>query len=144
MKFEDAAQAFRARFPDGGMKRCDFRPHFDGYMVNAHSMILPAQDEAATREAALALLADIASWLQAYSSTFEPGDRLQLIVGFPESVKDSNRQILKCWLPASRLSELRGVDFAAVGGGFCDMEVWPIGVAWKDAEPAAAPVHDGE
>ena len=95
------------------MKRCNFRPHSDGYGVNAHSAILPLRDEAATRAAALALLAEIASWLQAHSGAFGAGDRIQLVVGFPESVKSGGRQIFKCYVPASRLAELRGVDFVA-------------------------------
>jgi hypothetical protein len=130
MKFEDAASAFRARFPDGGLSRCDFRPHFDGYVVNAYSAMLPVRDVASTWEAALVLLAEISAWLQAHAGAFGAGDRIQLVVGFPESVKRDTRQIFKCWLPASRLAALRGVDFAAVGGGFHDMEVWPVGVAW--------------
>lgn len=138
MSFDDAVKLFRTRFPDGGLERCDFRPNFDGYGVNAYSAMLPGRDAAVTREAALALLADIAAWLQAYPDVFGAGDKLQLVVGFPESVKRHARQIFKCWLPASRLAELQGVDFVAVGGGFRDMEVWPSGVAWPDAEPGAA------
>jgi hypothetical protein len=138
MSFEDAASAFRACFPDGGLERCDFRPHFDGYVVNAYSAMPPKRDVAATRAAALALLADIASWLQVYPWAFGDGDKLQLVVGFPEWVKRHTRQIYKCWLPASQLAELRGVDFAAVGGGFREMEAWPSGVAWQAAEPGAA------
>jgi hypothetical protein len=121
------------------MERCDFRPHFDGYAVNAYSSMLPAWNAAATREAALALLADIATWLQAHPEAFGAGDKLQLVVGFPESVKPDTRQIFKCWLPASRLAELRGMDFEAVGGGFRDMEVWPVGVAWPSAESGDSP-----
>lgn len=133
MSFENTARAFLARFPEGGMKRCNFRPHSDGYGVNAHSAILPLRDEAATRAAALALLAEIASWLQAHSGAFGAGDRIQLVVGFPESVKSGGRQIFKCYVPASRLAELRGVDFVAAGGEFREMEPWPGGVAWPSA-----------
>jgi hypothetical protein len=83
--------------------------------------------------AALALLAEIAAWLRAHAGVFEVGDRLQLVVGFPESVKRAGRQIFKCWLPASGLDQLRGVDFAAVGGGFHELKSWPVGVVWPSA-----------
>jgi len=139
MQFDDAAHEFRKRFPDGGLKRCDFRPHFDGFAVNAWSAILPVCNEQATRNAALALLAEIAGWLRARSDVFGPGDRLQLIVGFPESVKQAGRQIFKCWVPASGLDLLRGVDFAAVGGAFHEFESWPLGVVWPTDEQADAP-----
>jgi hypothetical protein len=133
MSFQDAAREFRTSFPDGGLERCDFRPHFDGFVVNAWSAMLPLQTEAATRESALRLLAEIAQWLQAHAGTFGAGDRLQLIVGFPDSVKRACRQIFKCWLPAAGLGDLRGVEFAAVGGGFREMEAWPVGVVWPGA-----------
>ena len=67
MSFEEATQAFCTRFPDGGLDWCDFRPHFDGYVVNAYSAMLPTQDESSTREAALVHLGEIASWLQQHS-----------------------------------------------------------------------------
>jgi hypothetical protein len=133
MDFEDVAQEFRRRFPDGGLKRCDFRPHFDGFLINAWSAMLPRQNELATREAAFALLTDISAWLREFAGVFEVGDRLQLIVGFPESVKRTGRQIFKCWLPASRLHELHGVDFASVGGAFHELESWPVGVGWSSS-----------
>lgn len=133
MSFDAAARAFRARFPDGDLARWDFRPHFGGYVVNAYCAMLPMRDAAATREAALALLGDIVAWLQGHPDVFGAGDNLQLVVGFPESVKRHTRQIFKCWLPASGLAELRGVDFEAVGGAFRDMKVCAVAVAWPSA-----------
>lgn len=130
MNVKDAAETFRARFPEGGLERCDFRPHFDGYVVNAWCAMLPLHGEAQTREAALALLTEIAAWLRANAATFGVGDRLQLIVGFPESVKHAGRQIFKCWLPAAGLPALCGVDFVAVCGAFREMEFWSAGVEW--------------
>ena len=146
MRFEETAQTFRARIPDGNLVRCDFRPDFDGHLVTAYSTILPAQDVAATREAARKLLTEIVDWLRAHLDAFEAGDRLQLEVGFPESVKTHSRQIFKCWLPASRLPDLQGVAFEAAGGGFREMEQWPEGVSWPRAKSVADPdpdtVHD--
>jgi len=136
--FENLSEEFRTRFPDGGMERCDFRPHFDGFAVNAWSAMLPVGNEQTTREAALALLNEVAAWLRDHSGAFQVGDRLQLIVGFPESVKHAGRQIFKCWLPASGLDRLQGLDFAAVGGAFHELESWPVGVVWPNAEPAHA------
>ena len=132
MDFISAVRQFRRRFPDGGLNRCDFRPQFDGFLVNAHSAMFPRGDASATRVAALKLLAEIAHWLKAHSDAFNVGDQLQLIVGFPESVKPSCRQIFKCWLPAAMLGQLNDLDFSGVGGGFREFEVWPLGVEWSN------------
>jgi hypothetical protein len=132
--FDGAAHEFQRRFPDGGLKRCDFHPYFEGFLVNAWSAMLPTVSQSATRERALALLAEIAAWLRAHANVFDAADELQLIVGFAASVKKDSRQIFKCWLPASGLNELRGVDFTAVGGGLRELESWPMGVEFPIAQ----------
>src|SRR5687768_13078989 len=101
---ERSTREFCKRFPCGGLSWCNFRPEFDGFWVNAWSAIDPQRDAAATRESALELLANIAQWLRDHKSDFEPGDVIQLIVGFDASVKSSCRQIFKCYVPAGRLA----------------------------------------
>ena len=65
----------------------------------------------ATWNAALNLLNEIVEWLKAHANEFGQEDRLQIVVGFPETVKWDNRQIIKCWLPASRLPDLHQLGF---------------------------------
>jgi hypothetical protein len=119
----------------GGLSWCDFRPHFDGAGVNAWCALEPLQGPAQTRELALAVLAEIVEWLKANAGVLGPGDRLQLIVGFHNSDNRHVGQIFKCWLPANRLPELQGIDFAAVGGAFCELEGWSCRVDWSKAKP---------
>ena len=131
---ESAANDFHRAFPNGGLTWCDFRPHFDGFLVNAWCAIAPLADEVETRAEALDTLTQIALWLRANAASFETGDMIQLIVGFPESVKTSSRQIFKCSVPAARLVELRGVGFDSVGGLFREMEGWSDGLNWPGGE----------
>jgi hypothetical protein len=139
VNFEEAAEAFRRRFPAGGLEWCDFRPHFEGLAVNAWCAMFPRSGEAATREAARSLLGEIATWLQANAEGFGAGDLVQLILGFPESVKRAARQIYKCWLLAAGLRDLQRIDFESVGGWSHEMELWPSGVEWLSSEGATAP-----
>jgi hypothetical protein len=120
-RYSRLAPAFRVSFATGDFQWCDFRPHFNGFWINAGAWLLPANDVAMTRQAAIDLLEAIADWLCQNRQSFGADDVLQLIVGFPESVKPSCRQIFKCRIKASRLAFLRGVDFAAAGGSFCEM-----------------------
>jgi hypothetical protein len=131
---------FITRFPDGNLERCDFRPHFDGDVVNASSAIMPRESEVATRTAALALLAEIAAWLKEHTGVFGTGGRINLVIGFSAKVKRNKRQIFKCRLPVCGLPALRGVDFSSVGGVFHEMQGWPEGLAWPSAD-AGAPAN---
>jgi hypothetical protein len=81
MRFEDSARAFTARFPDGGLERCDFRPHFEGFAVNAWSAMLPARTEAATRET-----------FRALADSYPGQDRLQPLLDFAAALGLSGEQ----------------------------------------------------
>lgn len=138
MNFNEAVQSFRSRFPEGGIDRCEFRPHIDGYVVNAFSTILPRHDETSTRDAAVAILADMVAFMKTHRAAFGAEDVVQLVVGFPESVKRTSRQIFKCWVPAKGLKTLRGIDFAGANGGLRELDTWPLGVEWKPTDPRTA------
>ena len=129
-KFASLATAFRRDFPQGDLTSCDFRPHFNGNLIDAWSPVTPQADAFATWDQAIHLLEQIADWLRAHADEFGDGDRIQLIVGFDASVKKEGRQIFKCWLPANRLRDLRGVDFAAAGGALHERKGWSFGVEW--------------
>ena len=131
---ENAADAFCTVFTDGGLTWCDFRPHFDGFLVNAWCAMPPLANEVETRMEAMNTLTRIAHWLRVNAAYFEAGDMIQLIVGFPESVKPSSRQIFKCSVPGARLPELYGLDFDSVGGLFREMDGWSVGLNWPCGE----------
>jgi hypothetical protein len=123
---------FEVRFPTGGFGSCDFHPHFDGFCHNAWVAIEPLESMEATRSLAYAKLDEMCDFLRTLRELFGAHDRIQFAVGFPESVKASNRRIFKGWIPASRLGEAQPPNFVAVGGGFGENEVWSVGV-WTES-----------
>jgi hypothetical protein len=97
---EESNTALSAEFlamfgPESGLEPVDFRPHFEGSLWNAHRL----SERSATREAHVALVwtfvREMAAWIMARRERFESGDRFQLIVGWPESVRITSRQIVK-------------------------------------------------
>jgi hypothetical protein len=90
------SQEFRETFgPDSGLEGCDFRPHFDGWLLNAFRLSAPS----VTREAHMNLVwiyvREMAEWILKRREQFQSGDRFQLVVGWPEDVRTTNRQIVK-------------------------------------------------
>jgi hypothetical protein len=136
MDYERIRNLFEARFPTGGFSSCDFYPHFNGFGHNAWVAIEPLESAEATCVLAYAKLEEMCEFLRSLRELFGGHDRIQFAVGFPESVKPVSRRIFKGWIPAIRLADVRPPDFAAVGGGFGENDVWSDGV-W--AEPGAAP-----
>ena len=78
-----------------GIRRTDFRPHFDGDYVNVFSTIEPKSSEESTGEFMQDCARKLAAWVLANRDRFGEGDRFQIIVGWPESVRESNRQVIK-------------------------------------------------
>jgi hypothetical protein len=132
-RFPRMVAAFHKCFPNGGVSWCDFRPTFDGYLFNLWCAILPIGDCVTTRQQALIVIADIADWLRQNHSLFDPSDRIQIIVGFAESVKPTGRQIFKCWLDADRIPSLKGIEFSAIDGGTQERPDWHDGIDWSIA-----------
>ncbi len=117
MDYDRVRALYRRRFPAGDFTGCDWRPHFDGFGYNAFALVRPRATPETTLAMAHARLAVMCAFFRRVRRQFGPGDRIQLTVGFPESVRRSGR-ILRAWLPTARLTDLRPPDFAAVGGGF--------------------------
>lgn len=134
MNYRAADLIMRLRFlrSGGGLASCDFRPHFDGFLHNAWVMILPEKDMETTRQLAVGRYGQVLTLLRRIRWCFAPGDRVQVIVGLHASVKQSGRQILKGWIPAARLKDVkRGIDIfelEKLGGGLAEMEGWDRGV----------------
>jgi hypothetical protein len=95
-------------------------------------MILPQDSIESTRQLALRRYRETCVWLRRIRWCFAEGDRLQIVVGFPSMIQPGNRQILKGWIPANRLPDIRPsfdpFNSEAVGGAIIDMEVWYRGV----------------
>ena len=81
--------------PNSFLSGCDFRPSLDGWLYNACYVVdkLPTRElqESSTWTIAQA----ITQWLLENRSLFSEQDRFQVIVGWPESVRRSGRQIVK-------------------------------------------------
>jgi hypothetical protein len=128
MNYERIRRLFKAKFPTGDFSSCDFHQHFNGYGHNAWVAIEPLETSEATRVLAYAKLEEMCEFLCRVRHLFGADDRIQFAVGFPASVKPANRRIFKGWIPASRLAQVLPPDFAAVGGGFGENEVWAQGM----------------
>ena len=74
---------------------CDFRPHFDGHLRNLFTTITPLQTAAETESHFRAIACEIGQWVLDQRKTFYNGDRFQIIVGWPLTVRDSGRQVIK-------------------------------------------------
>ena len=63
---------------------------------------------------------EVCLWLHLNNTLFENNDRIQIIIGYDESVKKSNRQIIKGWIPAKSLNEidstLNPLEYSNLGG----------------------------
>jgi hypothetical protein len=84
---------------------CDFRPSFDGDLVNLATCIAPKATVKETEDALAGCARQIASWVLTHRKLFAFGDRFQITVGWPESVAKFNRQVVKT-----------GGDFEALAG----------------------------
>ena len=80
---------------DLGLTSTDFRPHWNGNLVNVFSGILPSPTKAETQDRAIRYSREIAAWLVNHRDEFGAEDRFQLIVFFPLSVRRYGRQIVK-------------------------------------------------
>lgn len=88
-----------------GQSSCDFRPTFDGDLVNLFTCVAPKKTVKETEYTLSECARQIALWVLAHRKQFAPGDRFQIIVGWPESVARFNRQAVKT-----------GGDFEAIAG----------------------------
>jgi hypothetical protein len=91
-------------WPEVSLRATDFRNTFPGDLVNVASVVTPE----ANADATLAMLEQrtrkIAKWIISHRRQFSAGDRFQIILGWPKSVRETGRQVIKM-----------GGEFDAVG-----------------------------
>ncbi len=89
-----------------GIRRTDFRPKWEGDYVNIFTTVEPQESE----EATAALMKDcarrLAAWILANKNRFGEGDRFLVIIGWPISVREGGRQVIRT---GGTYEELRGV-----------------------------------
>ncbi|MFO1521052.1 MAG: hypothetical protein U1F77_08295 [Kiritimatiellia bacterium] len=78
-----------------GINRCDFRPQWDGDLVNLFSVIDIQQDESTTEQFMKDCARAIARWVGDHKNQFGADDRFQIIIGWPKSIRTTGRQTIK-------------------------------------------------
>ena len=73
----------------------DFRPHWDGNLVNVFTTIRPQDGADETKRFAIACARELAKWIVENRHRFAKGDKFQIIVGWPKNVRATGRQIIK-------------------------------------------------
>ncbi len=95
--------------------RTDFRPSIPGDWVNIWTTLPPAPDRETCANQMVQCTVEIARWLIANRSRFGESDRFQIVVGWPKSVRQTSRQVVKTggdWKAVEKLaSETRPVEF---------------------------------
>ena len=107
----------------------DFRPSFDGHLINASYQILPADGILETKNRAWTKFCHMWVWFRNLDSFFDDGDLLQVVVGFPERVISAGaRQIFKGSLKVQLLSKLPDditlEAFSKIGGAVGELVDW--------------------
>jgi hypothetical protein len=132
MRYSIARFVYRLRFAHGDLRQCDFRPHFDGHLVNAHVTIKPQATAEQTRELAYHRWIQMIKWLGVLRWLFGPGDRIQMVVG----LRRPPRQLLKGWVLANRLRDCDPLNLSASDGALREMAEWDSSVTldWQGRE----------
>ena len=77
------------------ISRIDFRPHWDGDLVNLFSVVGPLDSECATERLMTECARSIAGWVATHRDRFGSEDRFQIIVGWPKTVRETGYQTIK-------------------------------------------------
>lgn len=94
-------------WPNVGRSDHDFRSEWGGLYVHLYTVIHPRNTETETRLLVENCCAEIAQGLIADRAAFSDDDRFQIVVGWPEEIRTSGRQIVKTggdWDEIERLS----------------------------------------
>src|SRR2546430_15920888 len=93
MRYAIANLLYRLRFPSGFITATDFRPHFDGHLLNVCTLI-PTDLTGDAIEAALSRrLQQSFQWMRVLRFLLRRGDRIQYCLGTHEP----RQQYLKAW-----------------------------------------------
>ena len=118
----DRSDDTEPEWPCVGLHGCDFRPHFDGYLHNLFTTIHPLQTEPETEQLFRSIAIEMAKWVLSNREQFGPGDRFQLIVGWPLDVRATGRQVIKT-----------GGDYNAIQQLIDDQELVHVRKRWAES-----------
>ncbi len=106
-----------------GINRCDFRPQWDGDLVNLFSVVDMQGDELTTQQFMKDCARAIAGWAGEHKAQFGAEDRFQIIIGWPKSIRTTGRQTIKTGGSYD--------DLISIAGGDAEIEMrrgWSIDV----------------
>ncbi len=93
MRYVIANILYHIRFPSGFLTATDFRPHFDGHLLNVCTLI-PSGLDASSMEAILTRrLRQSFRWMRLIRFLLRSGDRIQYCLGTLEP----HHQYMKAW-----------------------------------------------
>lgn len=122
-----------------GISRCDFRPHWNGDLVNLFSIVDRQEDEPATERFMKDCVRAIAAWVREHKERFGGEDRFQIIIGWPTNVRTTERQAIKTG------GTYHDLDRLADGTEEIDMRRgWSVGVFTENPQTNRVPVTDSE
>ncbi|MCU0796448.1 MAG: hypothetical protein MUF31_10985 [Akkermansiaceae bacterium] len=78
-----------------GISRCDFRPQWDGDLVNLFTVVDIQQDESTTEQFMKDCARAMARWVGEHKEQFGADDRFQIMIGWPKSIRTTRRQTIK-------------------------------------------------
>ena len=127
------ADDFHAEFGIGSvLNGSDFRPHFDGWLYNVARLISPSPSREEHTTKVWAFTREMAAWLLARQARFQPMDRFQLIVGWPEQIRRTSRQIIKLGGSFDELARIAAADESATYEAYLGYPIlrrgWDVGI----------------
>ncbi|NOY00978.1 MAG: hypothetical protein GXP30_14815 [Verrucomicrobia bacterium] len=93
--FEGGALQGEPEWQSIGITRTDFRPHWDGDLVNVWSVIKPRESESETVAFVEDCVKGLAGWIFENKKKFGEEDRFQIILGWSEVLRENDRQLVK-------------------------------------------------
>lgn len=121
----------------------DFRPHFDGHLLNLAVLTSERSSKDSTIDTALRLFTDIMNLLFEQRHQLYAHDKCQVVVGWSESVKKTNRQIIKGVIEVQHMayidSPLNEQKWHELGGKGLFMPGWDANVSFQHAPPGGTP-----
>src|SRR5947207_13486797 len=93
MRYALANLLYRLRFPSGFLTATDFRPHFEGRLLNACTMIPAGLDPKAVEVELSRRLRRSFRWMRLLRFLLRRGDRVQYCLG----TREPRQQYMKAW-----------------------------------------------
>ncbi len=103
---EDANFGAEREWDSVTITRTNFRPHWNGDLVNLATLIHPRGTLSVTTSLVEQCTVLMAGWVLVNRDRFGPEDRFQIVVGLPRSIREVSRQIVKTGGTYQELSEI--------------------------------------